>query len=73
MHSEQNLKSDVRNVNTALGVDVPRTKPEILGLARAGRLEAAGPVGGTLFSVMSVGIAFRTVIVMIPRISANAL
>ena len=29
VYSEQNLKSDVRNVNTALGVDVPRTKPEL--------------------------------------------
>ena len=33
MYSEQNLKSDVRNVNTALGVDAPRTKP---GLPQAG-------------------------------------
>jgi len=46
VYSEQNLKSDVRNVNTALGVDVPRTKPE---------LPQAGPILPVALAAASFG------------------
>ena len=45
LRSEQSLKSDVRNVNTALGVDVPRTKPE-LPQAGPGWKVRSGRAGG---------------------------
>ena len=49
VYSEQNLKSDVRNANTALGVDVPRTKPELPQAGPGWEVRSGGAGGGHPF------------------------
>ena len=49
MYSEQNLKSDVRNVSTVLGFDIPGTKPELPQAGPGWQVGSGGAGGGRPF------------------------